>query len=165
MKNKTFEPPKKQYYLGRVRHGTPHFYPWNYVPSFIEIAWTRNCDIKRFKQYSRAWKKVKFKLFDIVWYLAIGSPVHISNISLGWKDKYGSPRLEWVPQFHIYFFLWQFSIFWCSQDGNDDKYYEMLLWYEKYCDSDLKKAEDTWGWIDYKTKLSTWNKEYINYDK
>ena len=26
---------------------------------------------------------------------------------------------------------------------------------------DIKKAEESWGWIDSKTKLSTWDKNYI----
>ena len=36
----------------------------------------------------------------------------------------------------------------------------MFLWYKYYSNSNLKKAEDSWGWIDSNTKKSTWNKEF-----
>jgi hypothetical protein len=37
----------------------------------------------------------------------------------------------------------------------------MILHYLYYADKDIKKAEKTWGWIDYDTKLSTWDKKYL----
>ena len=54
------------------------------------------------------------------------------------------------------FFKWEFTIRY-----GDDQYWEQVLWYLKYSGKDLKKAEETWGWIDYDTKESTWNKNYL----
>jgi hypothetical protein len=34
------------------------------------------------------------------------------------------------------------------------------LWVHKYNDGDAEKAKQTWGWVDYETKESTWNNEY-----
>ena len=102
-----------------------------------------------------------------------GAPYHISKgfaikkVSLGWKDKYGTPRFEWPPQFHIYFFGLQFCMWEVAPllDGelfpNNDLYYEMKLWIEKYCEEDINKAKETWGWVDVDTNKSTWKDEYI----
>jgi hypothetical protein len=38
----------------------------------------------------------------------------------------------------------------------------MFLWYKYYSNGNLKEAEDTWRWINSKTKKSTWNKEFYN---
>lgn len=72
-----------------------------------------------------------------------------------------SPRYEWQPSFQIYFFKWQFCIFWNAPDGDNDLYYEMILWYLKYSNKDVNKAKETWGWINYNTKESTWNDKYL----
>jgi hypothetical protein len=85
----------------------------------------------------------------------------IHKTELGWKDKYESPRYEWSPALYILFFNLQFIIWWNSPDNDNDSYYEMVLWYLKYSDKDIEKAEKTWGWVDYYTKKSTWNKDYL----
>jgi hypothetical protein len=95
-----------------------------------------------------------------------GIPYYISkwgihSVDLGWKDKFNSPRFECVPSFHICLFGLQFCIWWRSPDGNDDDYYEMILWWLMYCNEDIVKAENTWSWIDCKTNKSTWNRNYL----
>ena len=80
---------------------------------------------------------------------------------MGWKDKFNSPRFEWTPSFQIWFFNLQFCIHWAAPDNNNDLYYETILWYMKYANKDIYEAEKTWGWINYETKESTWNKEYL----
>jgi hypothetical protein len=85
----------------------------------------------------------------------------ITNVELGWKDKYFTPRLEWVPSFHIKFLGLQFCVWWVSPDKEDDLYYEMIIWYLYYSDRDIKKAKETWDWIDSTTKKSTWNDDYL----
>jgi len=37
----------------------------------------------------------------------------------------------------------------------------MYLWYKYYADEDIKLAEQTWDWVDYETRKSTWNNEYL----
>ena len=72
-----------------------------------------------------------------------------------WKDKFETPRCEHEPQFDLKF-LW-FGIFgiW-----GDDNYWEQWLWIKYYCDGDIKKAKETWGWTDMKNK-STWKDDII----
>lgn len=146
-----FIKPKKRYYIGRIRYGCPYFYPWNFNQTILTIR-------KKKPEYLRC---KYFKLFG--YYISYGWPVLVRKYRLGWKDKFESPRFEWAPSFQIYFFFWQFCIWWVAPDGDNDLYYEMWLWYDKYCDKDIVKAKDTWGWVDYDTKESTWDDKYINY--
>ena len=88
-------------------------------------------------------------------------PFKIHNGHLGWKDKFDTPRFEWSPSFQIYFFNWQFCIHWTAPIEDQDTYWEMVLWYLKYSDKNITKAEQTWGWKNYNTKESTWNKNCL----
>lgn len=153
-----FVAPKKKYYLGRIIHGTPYFYPRRFNPTIISKSTKPKADnnVSYKKKYSR---NNNFKLFG--YNISYGYPIYIGSHGLGWKDKFNSPRFEWTPSFYIFFFKWQFMIWWTAPDDNNDDYYEMILWYLKYSDKDIKKAEETWGYVDYKTKESTWNKKYI----
>ncbi len=172
-----FVKPKKSYYFGRLIHGTPYFYPRNFSNSILKVRKLKltpqekidklpNDFLKKAKKFSnlpmvRRSKDWIIKLFNNHYWVQIGWPFKIHRNDLGWKDKYESPRFEWTPSFQIYLFKWQFCIFWNSQDGNDDKYYEMILWYLYYSDKDIDKAKATWGWVDCETKESTWNDSYI----
>ncbi|MFA5207451.1 MAG: hypothetical protein WC428_02225 [Candidatus Paceibacterota bacterium] len=73
-----------------------------------------------------------------------------------WKDKFESPRCELIPQFR---FEWLWFGFYGAQ-GNDE-YWEQWLWLYKYCNGNIEKAKETWGWTDYYTKKSTWNELYV----
>ena len=176
-----FVPPVREYYFGRRKFGCPYFYPWNFErwvfyfrilkersPEDGESYATKyphlkNQDMTKFSNLpmSRRNSDWIFKLFGKYIFLSIGWPIKIVNVELGWKDKFESPRYEWQPMFHIYFFNWQFVIFWNAPDGDNDKYYEQILWYLNYCNKDLLKSETEWGWVDYKTKKSTWNNGYL----
>jgi hypothetical protein len=102
------------------------------------------------------------ELFNRYYWIQIGSPIKFKKLKLGWKDKYDTPRFEWPPAFYIYFFRWQFCIFWVSPtDDRTDKYYEQKIWLEKYCNNDYNKAKETWPWVDGKTKVSTWNDNFF----
>jgi hypothetical protein len=85
----------------------------------------------------------------------------ITNVELGWKDKYHVPAFEWVPQVHIKLLGLQFCIWWNAPDRNNDLYYEMIIWWLNYCDKDIKRAKETWDWIDGQTHKSTWNDNYL----
>ena len=102
-----------------------------------------------------------FKLFGNHYWLQIGWPISICRNELGWKDKFNSPRFEWTPAFYIFFFKWQFVIHWTAPDGDNDRYYEMILQYLKYHNKDIIATEKDWGWVDSTTKKSTWNKDYL----
>lgn len=144
-----FKLPKKRYYLGKLAFGTPYFYPWNYNRQILTIR----------KQRPQFLRCKYFKLFG--YEISYGWPISVTWYGLGWKDKYETPRYEWQPSFQIYFFKWQFCIFWNAPDDDNDLYYEMILWYLYYSKKDIKKAEETWNWIDNDTKKSTWNSDYL----
>ena len=83
-------------------------------------------------------------------------PIWIYKRELLWKDKFETPRIEFIPYFSIRFFKWEFTVLYGT-----DSYWEQVLWYLKYCNKDIKKAEETWGWIDCTTNKSSWNKDYL----
>jgi hypothetical protein len=143
-----FKPPKKKYYIGKLNYGNPYFYPWNFNSTILIIK-------KEKPKYLRC---NSFKLFG--YNISYGSPIWITWYGLGWKDKYNSPRYEWSPSFQIYFFNWQFCIFWNAPNDNNDTYYEMVLWYLYYSDKNIVKAEKNWGWINMDGE-STWDKNYL----
>lgn len=180
-----FLSPVKKYYLGKLKYGTPYFYPMGFNETVISFRRLIEKTREEIEQENKQWPHFKdkldrkfknlpmvrrskdwiFKLFNTYYWLQVGWPISICSGHLGWKDKFESPRHEWSPAFYIFFFKWQFAIHWVAPiEGDDHKYYEMILWYLKYSDKDLKKAEDTWGWVRTLkdgTKISTWNKDYL----
>lgn len=141
--------PKKKFYLGKIKYYCPYYLPRNFMNIIFNISKDR-------KKYNR---NKSFKLFG--YNISYGSPIVLHRNDLGWKDKYNSPRFEWSPSFILFFFNWQFCIFWTSPDDNDDNYWEQFLWYSEYSDRNIKKAEETWGWTS--KGVSTWNKSYLKY--
>lgn len=176
-----FKPPIKEYYIGKWAYGTPYFYPRNFHETIISVRklklkpqeqkdkyaerypHLKDKDVNKFSNLPmvRRRKEKIIKLFNNYYFIQWGWPISIKWIQLGWKWKYESLRFEWVPSFQINFFKYQFCIFWKSPDGDDENYYEQILWWLKGSDKDLKKAEETWGWTDMKTGKSTWNKDYL----
>lgn len=168
-----FKPPIKKYYFGPLRYGTPYFWPMNFCASIIKIRKLKltsqeeldkctNDYQRQNKKFSnmpmiRRTKSFTPKVFGNYYYIQIGWPIMFSKTDLGWKDKFESPRFEWGPSFIIFFFGLQFCIFWKAPIEDEDRYWEMVLWYNNYADQDIVKASSTWGWVDYETKLSTWD--------
>jgi hypothetical protein len=142
-----FVPPKKQYYIGIIKYGTPYFYHRGFHPKIFSFDKTQNGRTK------------KICIFGYV--MSYGFPIIITRHGLGWKDKFNSPRFEYCPAFYIFFFKWQLVIRWTSPYNDDDKYYEMILWYLKYSNKDIKVAEETWTWQS--DGKSTWDKKNILY--
>jgi hypothetical protein len=79
-------------------------------------------------------------------------PIIMTNRLL-WKEKWGTPRCEIIPQFR---FDWLWFGFYISV--GDDQYWEQWLWWKKYSDSDIIKAEKTWPWVNLETKKPSWKK-------
>lgn len=171
-----FVKPKKRFYLGRLNFGTPYFYPIGFDEKVVRIRrliLTPEDELKQMpNDFVRKSKKFKnlpmvrrnkywiVKLLKQYYYISIGTPIRIYWHGLGWKSKWDSPRYEWAPAFYIFFFKWQFCIWWNAPDNNNDLYYEMILWWLNYSDKDIDKAKKTWGWVDMKTNKSTWNDKY-----
>ena len=144
-----FQLPKKAYYLGKIVHGAPYFSPWNFNETILTIR-------KQRPQYLRC---KYFKLFG--YEISYGWPIAVVKYELGWKDKFSSPRWEWSPSFQIWFFRWQFCIWWVAPAKDQDNYWEQVLWFLKYSDKDINKARDTWGWVNSETKQSTWDESFL----
>ena len=145
----TFMLPERVYYFGKIKHGCPYFYPWNFNRTILTIG-------KKHPEYLRC-RYFRFAGLEI----SCGWPFAIAKYDLGWKDKFGSPRFEWSSSFQIYLFGLQFCIWWIAPGGDNDKYWEQVLWYLNYCDKDIVKAKETWGWVDSETHKSTWNNNFL----
>jgi hypothetical protein len=175
-----FIPPKKVYYFGKLIHGSPFFYPMNFNKNIISLRKLKFKSKEMLDAYDKQYPHLKGQgermysnlpmvrraknwilKFKNHYWLEIGWPIMIHTNELGWKTKYDSVRFEWAPAFYIFFFHWQFCIWWNAPDGNNDKYYEMILWYLHYSDKDIVKAKDSWMWVNCETKLSTWNDNYL----
>ncbi|MFW5891050.1 MAG: hypothetical protein ACOC3V_00580 [bacterium] len=176
-----FNLPKKEYYIGKIQYGTPYFDPMYFISTIIKIKKLKYRSEKEIEERNKKYpylidspknkysnypmvrrsKNKILRLFNNDYYITWGWPIKICRNHLGWKDKWDKPSFEWTPAFHIFFFKWQFCIWWISPDGNNDLYYEMILWYLKYSDKNINKARNTWKWKSYTDKKSTWNNNYL----
>lgn len=147
-KDRNWVSPVKRRYLGKIHYGSPIFNPWNFCGSILKIR-------KNPMKYGRL---SYFKLFGL--YIYYGWPIYRVKIDLGWKDKYDSPRHEWNPSYQIWFFKWQYIVFYGSPDGNDSRYWEQYLWYSKYSNKSIIEAKMSWPWVDFITKATTWCNDY-----
>lgn len=89
-----------------------------------------------------------------------------------WKDKYDTPRYEGPPYIWIHLFGLNLIFYWIlvnSELENDD-YWEQALWYLYYTNTisqglinkpDIEKAKESWPWINYDTKKSSWNNKFL----
>lgn len=181
LKNKIkgiFKLPVKQFYFGKIKFGTPYFNPINFLSSILYIRkLTKRTEEEKQKvvvnSYNKEYRdfynlpmvrrnKYKIiKLFNNYFYIEIGFPIAFVKTELGWKDKFGTPRYEWSPAFQIFFFRWQFCIFYNAPNNDNDLYYEMILWYINYCNCDINNAKNTWSWTSYPDKKSTWNDNFL----
>ena len=173
-----FVPPIKEYYVGKIKFGTPYFDPRNFNPNIIFIRKLIPLSEEVLKDYASrgfGWKDKKWsnlpmvrrnknwtvKIFNNHYHIQIGYPFAIHKGGLGWKWKYDSVRFEWIPSFQIYFFKWQFVILWNAPDKGDHIYYEMMLHYLKNSNKDINVARATWGWTNMQTNKSTWDENYL----
>lgn len=182
IKNSPFIYPTKKYYLGKIKHHTPYFLPMGFNKNIFSIRKLieNTQEVQDKLCEGRPWLKGKSKfknlpmvrrskdwiisIFGNHYWIEIGKPWSIKTNELGWKDKWNTPRFEWSPAFYIFFFHWQFCIWWVApnvKDRYDDNYWEQVLWYLYYSDKDIIKAESTWGWVKSGTKESTWDNKYL----
>lgn len=150
--NSPFKPLKRVFRISfkPYKHlGTPYFAPWNYQPYIISIK-------RKIPKYHRSYRKF------LGFYYKFGWPIYIRVSELGWKDKYDTPRFEWVSAKYFYFFNIQIAIHYVPEDEDYDSYFEQYLWWKYYSDKNINKAKETWPWINSKTKESTWKDKYLN---
>lgn len=78
-----------------------------------------------------------------------------------WKDKYETPRFEYHPRIDIVLFKFHHIHIHLESprtlvNVDDDDYYEQMIWFLDYCNSDIKKAKETWPYKKYSYEESTW---------
>ena len=108
--------------------------------------------------------RYSFKEWDYYPVLWCSRPafIHIMFRDVIWKDKYDTPRFEVPPYIWIHLYKLNIILYWSLSEYKDiDDYWEQALWYLYYCNKDIKKARETWIWVDYKTKQSTWTDEFL----
>lgn len=176
-----FKLPVKSYYFGKIRYYTPYFYPRNFNPSIIKIRKLELKSEEKLREYNERFPHLKntpnsmfsnipmvrrakdyiIKFLGNYYFIEIGYPFKIVNVTLGWKWKYDSIRYEWFPSWQIWLFKWQFVIKWNAPCGDEDRYWEQVLWYlYGEGEKDIKKSEETWSWATMDGE-STWNKNYL----
>lgn len=169
-----FKPLERRYYFGRIKYYTPYFEPVGYSSTILKVRKLIPLSTEVKEDYAKrgyGWAKKEWRNLPLCrrskdwivnsYWVQIGKPWAFKTVHLGWKEKYGSVRYEWSPQFQVWFFGLQFCILWKAPTEDVDTYFEMALWYLFFADKDLKKAEDSWGWIGGETKLTTWDKENL----
>jgi len=180
VKNSPFKPLKRKIYVGQIKYYVSYFLPCNYCPTLISFRKLKMRSPNEKAAYSekhpyikgndlifnnfpivRRSKYVVLKLFKSYWYVEVGVPITIVKADLGYKCKYGTPRFEQTPLFIFFFFKWQIAIIYEPETDDIDTYWEMYIWWRDYCNKDLKKAEETWGWVDYDTGNTTWCKNNL----
>lgn len=177
-----FKLPKRKWYFGVQRYGCPYFFPMHYMASIFRVRKLKLRTDAEYKEYCerwtytkhrpealyknlpmvrRSWNKILYSTFlDQCFYVEWGWPIALHRGHLGWKDKYSTPRFEWAPSFHIFFFGLQLCCWWVPPGKDLDNYWEQVLWYIHYSDKDINKARETWGWQDMDGN-STWNDNYL----
>ena len=151
--NNPFKSPKNTYYLGKIKFGTPYFYPRNHNKTIFNIY-------KEKRPYER---NKTFKVFG--YYVSVGWPIVYRINSIGWKDKFDTPRFEWSPAFYLFFFNWQLCIWKTPKTGDVDNYWEMFLWWKYYYkeyganEPNITLAKEKWPWTH--NGVSTWNDDYV----
>lgn len=153
-----FKPLKRKFYFGRHKFYTPYFKPWGFNENIISVRKLKG-------EYKNRPMVRRGKNWTFSYYISIGWPVAFKTVHLGWKDKYNSPRFEWAPSFQVWFFKWQFVMWW-EVPVDVDRYFEQALWYLFYHEDygsdkpDIKLAKENWPWRDGETKESSWDDSF-----
>jgi len=149
IKNSPFKNLITKIYFGKIKYATPYYIPRNHNPYIIKIR-------KELPKFNR---NNYFKLFN--YHVMYGSPIVFTKNDLGWKDKFNSPRFEWVPAKFIFIGPFQLVIRYTYDNSCLDEYFEQYLWYKEYCNENIIETKKTWPWINFKTKLSSWNDDFL----
>ena len=111
--NTPFQKPRVIFYFGKIRHGTPIFFP-------------------------RKWVKDKEKPG---YYKAITRKIGFDLVGLGWKTKWTETdyRFEWDPIWSFVFFKWQICIKFTH--NYHYHYWESWLYYDRETEKTKTKQE------------------------
>lgn len=181
IKESPFKPLVKKWYVGKIVHGSPYFYPIGFHPTIFSIRKLKLRDEKSYQEMikDRPWlteqeryinlpmvRRNKDKIISFMgnkYFISWGYPIAYREVELGWKDKYETPRFEWGPSRMLYFFKWQVCIFYNPENSISgvSNYWEMYLWWKNYSVRNLSIAKSTWPWREGLTKESTWDENNL----
>lgn len=108
-----FKRPKIGFYIGRVRHGTPYFYPRRWIRDKEKPGWSK----------------------------AIPRKIGFDFVDLGWKTKWTDNdfRYEWGPLWSFVFFKLQICVFFRVLEPSH--YWAAWLYYELRTDKNKSSKE------------------------
>lgn len=162
--NSPFKPFRLKFYLGKIKFGTPIFFPRRWVPVTKEEA--KKEANKRFDRLlERTDKEPKLSIWKGFYETSLKSKKAVPKkfgfdfVSLGYKYKWDEPRFEWSPMFSFVFWEWQFVIN-VSAPCESDHYWESWIYYHNETDKNLSKRERIE--ITKKQLPQTWTTSYGN---
>lgn len=134
-----FKPFKLRFYIGKVKIGTPYFYPRKWVKATPELAHKATLEfIKKEENYNKMNPKYArtIKPYEEIYKekmrysYAIPKKIGFDFIGLGWKTKWSDTdyRFEWQPLLSFVFFGYQIAIMVNAIEPNH--YWEAWLYYE-----------------------------------
>lgn len=108
-----FKPIKPKFYIGKLKYGTPYFYP-------------------------RKWVKIKDKPG---YTKAVPKKIGFDFVTLGWKTKWDNTdyRFEWSPIWSFVFFKYQVAILFNTE--HESQYWEAWLFYDINTDKSKTRKE------------------------
>lgn len=145
-----FKPLKLKWYVGKIKIGTPYFYPRKWVkvtPKLLnkivldhiasEEHYNKNNPnrLREIKSYAEIYKEKSRYLFNVP------KKIGFDFVRLGWKTKWSDIdyRFEWSPVFSFVFFKWQIAITFLAPES--DRYWEGWLYYSRNTDKTKTTAE------------------------
>lgn len=140
--NSPFIRPKLRLYVGKLRHGTPYFYPRNWVKFTY-----KDCLRKATEETSNINHiYYGFNPLDITdkykgYSKAVPKKIGFDFVNLGWKTKWKHDdfRWEWGPLWSFVFFRWQICIFFYVPEPSH--YWASWLYYELETDKTRSQKE------------------------
>ena len=125
-----FKRPKLKIYIGKIKYGTPYFYPRIWKKFSYKDALDKA--IEETRKEGHIWYK-KDPLSIIHYYKnykkAIPKKIGFDFVDLGWKTKWSNTdyRYEWGPLWSFVFFKWQICLLFIVPEATH--YWEAWLYY------------------------------------
>lgn len=161
--NSPFKPPKLKFYFGKIKLGTPYFFPRRWVKFTEKDALEEATEMSR-KEDTIYYGKDPMEIIDAFknYSKAVPKKVGFDFVDLGWKTKWSDDdyRFEWSPIWSFVCCGLQLAITFVPPEK--DHYWEYWLWYHFETDKKLSKRERIEDCM--KRNPSTWT-HYINGEK
>ncbi len=132
---------RPKFYIGKIRYGTPIFYPRRWIKATPELVHKAVlAEIKREESFNKLNPNHarKIKSYKEIYQqklnhsFAVPKKIGFDFIDLGWKTKWEADdyRHEWNPLWSFVFFKWQIAIKFIPNVDNSH-YWECWLYYSR----------------------------------